>query len=388
MSDITIHQALIALPAPRVGISIRAATMADLPFMDRLQKANSRALGYFPTKQFEGYIAMGGVLVAESAGNGQLAAGSEDAPSLPTARCPLPTYSPLGYIISRDRYLKRDELGVIYQLCVTPGEQRKLVGAALVQAVFERAAYGCRLFCCWCAQDLAANRFWEAMGFVPVAFRTGSTKKGQVSRGKGQVEENTSATGPLPLNTCPSRSRVHIFWQKRIRRGDTATPWWFPSKTESGALRADRIVLPIPPGVRWEDVRPWEDEGLRTNGLGLSEEKAKPARRSKASTKSLVLSPKSSRVPVQFGRPGAVMPVAETPAAAAEIVKTPRPKRATPKVDPKLVQAARELRDRWLEQVNAGQYDLPSAAKYDIGRLPSPPCRQVPEETTPMLPAA
>jgi hypothetical protein len=29
--------------------------------------------------------------------------------------------SPLGYVISRDRYLKRDELGVIYQLCAAPG---------------------------------------------------------------------------------------------------------------------------------------------------------------------------------------------------------------------------------------------------------------------------
>jgi hypothetical protein len=93
--------------------------------------------------------------------------------------------------------------------------------------------------------------------------------------------------------------------------------------------------------------------------------------------------------PVQFGRPGAVMPVVETPAApAAEVGKTPRAKRVTPKVDPKQIAAARELRDRWLEQVNAGQYDLPSAAKYDLARLPSPPCRQGPEETTPMLPAA
>ena len=34
--------------------------------------------------------------------------------------------------------LKRDELGVVYQLCVAPGVQRKLVGAALVKAAFER----------------------------------------------------------------------------------------------------------------------------------------------------------------------------------------------------------------------------------------------------------
>jgi GNAT superfamily N-acetyltransferase len=82
-------------------------------------------------------------------------------------------HAPLGYCASRDRYLKRDELGVIYQLCVAPGVQRKLVGASLIKAVFERSAYGCRLYCCWCAQDLAANYFWESLGFVPIAFRAG-----------------------------------------------------------------------------------------------------------------------------------------------------------------------------------------------------------------------
>src|SRR5690606_28872228 len=68
-----------------------------------------------------------------------------------------PLASPLGYLIASDRYLKRDELGVIYQLCVVPGERRKLVAGALLKAQFDRSAYGCRLYCCWCAQDLQAN---------------------------------------------------------------------------------------------------------------------------------------------------------------------------------------------------------------------------------------
>ena len=41
---------------PRVPIAIRVATMEDLPFMDALQKKHSKALGYFPRKQFEGYV--------------------------------------------------------------------------------------------------------------------------------------------------------------------------------------------------------------------------------------------------------------------------------------------------------------------------------------------
>src|SRR4051794_26351516 len=173
------------------GLSVRPATMEDLPFLDSLQKMHSKALGFFPRAQMEGYIRNQWVLIAEQNG------------------------TPVGYVASRDRYLKRDELGVVYQLCVSPNVQRKLVGAALVQAVFERSAYGTKLYCCWCAQDIEANHFWESMGFVPLAFRTGSARK----------------------------SRVHIFWQRRIRQGDTTTPYWFPSQTGGGSIREDRLVL-------------------------------------------------------------------------------------------------------------------------------------------------
>src|SRR5437660_762861 len=67
---------------------------------------------------------------------------------------------PLGYCIGHDQYFKRDDVGIIYQLNVLPGKQRSLIGAALIKAMFDRAAYGCRLFCCWCAQDIEANHFW------------------------------------------------------------------------------------------------------------------------------------------------------------------------------------------------------------------------------------
>src|SRR5687768_10904051 len=225
------------VPIPKCDVAIRVATMADLPRLDALQKQYNQALGYFPTKQFEGYIQMGGVLVAEAEdGNERLGLGlrlglrpDQAHHNLnPNRNLNRPSASSLlGYIISRDRYLKRDELGVIYQLCVAPEAQRSLVGASLVKAAFERAAYGCRLFCCWCAQDLAANRFWESMGFVPVAFRAGSTGK----------------------------RRVHIFWQRRTSADDTTTPWWYPSQTNSGAMREDRLVFPIPPGTHWSEVQ-------------------------------------------------------------------------------------------------------------------------------------
>jgi hypothetical protein len=191
---------------PKADVTVRDATLADVAFMDRLQKMHSKQLGFMRTSWFETKINKREVIVAVDAA----------------------TSEPVGYCIGVDRYFRRDDVGIIYQMNVTPGRQRGFVGAALLKAMFDRSAYGCRLYCCWCAQDIEANRFWESMGFVPLAYRAGSEKK----------------------------RRVHIFWQKRIRENDTTTPWWFPSKTEAGAMNADRIVLPIPPGKHWSDDLP------------------------------------------------------------------------------------------------------------------------------------
>src|SRR5947207_1801855 len=73
----------------------------------------------------------------------------------------------------------------------------------------------------------------EAMGFVPLAYRAGSRDGGPKGRG-----------------------RVHIFWQRRVRAGDTTTPYWFPSQTTGGSIREARLVLPIPRGTHWADEMP------------------------------------------------------------------------------------------------------------------------------------
>ena len=192
-------------------------------FIDGLQKLHRKMVGFMPRAQLVANIEKGRVLVAESV------VGADGAATPPTR---------VGYIIASDKYLKREELGIVYQLNVVPGRQRTLVGASLLQAAFQRAAYGCRLFCCWCAQDLEANRFWESVGFVPIAFRAGARAKAVGGRGEGRG------------------GRIHIFWQRRVRAGDTQTPYWFPSETHNGALREARIVLPMPPGTHWSDAKP------------------------------------------------------------------------------------------------------------------------------------
>ena len=316
------------LPVPNAPISVRVGTREDVPFIDALQKQFNKALGFFPRAQLEGYLDNGWVLVAEMDG------------------------SPVGYVASRDRYLKRDELGVIYQLCVSPGAQRGLIGASLIKEVFERSAYGCRLYCCWCAQDLAANKFWEALGFQAIAFRGGSAKK----------------------------SRTHIFWQRRVRANDEQTRPWFPAKTEGGALREDRIVLPIPPGFHWSEPMPVLKAGPREKV-----EKAKAFGPPPASLPKLVAGMIASPLPptkvakarVQFGPPGAAVETVEETKALAVVEQTrvAMPERIAAKVesskaskvDPRLMSAARDLRDRYLEHASDAMTGA-SDGKYDVTR--------------------
>jgi GNAT superfamily N-acetyltransferase len=343
-------------------IATRLAEMRDLPFLDGLQKKHSKQLGFFPKAQMEGYVRNQWVLIAEDAA----------------------TKQPLGYCASRDRYLKRDELGVIYQLCVAPGHQRGLIGATLIKSVFERAAYGCRLFCCWCAQDLEANYFWESLGFVPIAFRAGSGKK----------------------------RRLHIFWQRRVDRAHSVTPspghsvtpapYWYPFQTSSGALRADRLVFPIPPGVRWQDVKPIEVPVVRAEGRGQKDEgKAKKLPSPRRSPDSALIPHPSSLPNMVAIIVGGRVKYVPKPGAKVEPEKVEKPKRVrAPKeketltFDPRFLKQNRELRDRYLERVNSEPLLLAgeggSTTSPARSRLPSPvtprplPLRQTPR----LLPAA
>jgi hypothetical protein len=356
---------------------IRRPTPDDLQLSERMQKRYSKKLGYFPAKRCERYLEQEAVLVAEARDDearplgsvtGAARVGGDARPdptsaspiALPHGRASLRT--PIGFILYKDRYLKRDELGVVYQLCVDRDRQRGLVGAALLKAAFERSAYGCRLYCCWCAQDLAANKFWEAMGFVPLAFRAGSEKKG---RG----------------------GRTHILWQKRISEGDDVTPYCYPFQTTGGAMRADRLAFPIPPGTHWSEVEavnvPMVDaDGNPVKALPPAK---KPRRKAKAKVAPTATAPAMEKVTVMIGgkmrtieRLINATPFASSDAAPVQAATPPKPvettelaaveKQPVVKVDPRFVKLNRELRDRYLERLNAEPDALPRFGKYDATR--------------------
>ncbi|MGC4031568.1 MAG: hypothetical protein QM754_07515 [Tepidisphaeraceae bacterium] len=300
------------MPLPEIGVTIRAATPDDIPFMDALQKLHTKQVGWMPKATFEGKIKLGHVLIAEIAGER------------------------VGYCIGNDQYFKRDDVGIIYQMNVLPGKQRAFVGASLLKAQFERSAYGCKLYCCWCAghrgQPVLGGDGLRAAGIC-----AGSEKK----------------------------SRVHIFWQKRIRSGDTTTPWWFPSKTAGGSIREDRIVLPIPPGTHWSDAKPMilpaAPESVE-RGLLIGEKKPRAPKR--PSTIEIPQTPSVIRrngLMFDIPQPGEPLPEAKP----TKVTKA-KPEKVKRVCDPRLVSAARELRDRWLEEINATP--LLPGGKYEVSR--------------------
>jgi hypothetical protein len=133
-------------------------------------------------------------------------------------------------------------------------------------------------------------------------------------------------------------------------------------------MREDRLVLPIPPGMHWSDEMPV----MRPAATAAPTARALPGKtqpqRVVGSKSGPQLPTTKQRAPVQFGVPGAPKQTLEEPVAPKE-EKPVKPKREKIKADPALVAKARELRDRWLEHVNAGQASIESAGKYDVVRV-------------------
>ena len=135
-------------------------------------------------------------------------------------------------------------------------------------------------------------------------------------------------------------------------------------------------MLPIPPGKHWSDELPLVLPGIGLLGTkalpeGDAENAAKvkrpPMKRSKSKAE-----PAHQTLTVSNGlRFGSSSDAAAAKEKAEKAEKpTPR-KRATrvrQKNDPKFIAAARELRDRYLEQVNIDRMLPASQGKYDVSR--------------------
>ncbi|MEM9752264.1 MAG: hypothetical protein AAF916_02655 [Planctomycetota bacterium] len=402
------------------GVSTRFATQDDFAWIDALQKQNSRCVGFRREVEIRKRIETRDILVAEVDGTADFTDGADQAgellKSLSSAQSVVHAGSvPAGYCMGVDKYMQQGHVGIIYQMCVSRTFRRSLVAATLLQARLDTSAYGTTLYSCWCRQDLEANRFWEAMGFVPVAFRAAGRstverleKKGGAKGGRSGVSGGSRASGA-----------VHIFWQKRVRAGDTRTAWWYPYETRGGAMMEGRVCLPIPPGVHWSAVMPAVLPGdeQRERALKALEDEAKAATQtatrlargakpaksskpgaSKSASGGVVRPAKRRAGPVSAGgfgvgvKVGGVLGETDATADAQRAAAEHAERRATEAEaliaregaeaakaklkaarranDPALVAHARELRDKWQEHVaaNPAMLEDKAAGKYDVSR--------------------
>lgn len=333
MNQIARRSSQPIVPIPQVdGIIIRLATAADIAFCDQMQKFHANKLGFMYWRCYEEAVSIGNSLYI-----------AEDARRVP-----------MGFILAKDRYSSQDHVGIVYQLAVAPVQMRAKIGANLLKAFIAGAAWGMRLLSCYCAQDLEANHFWEQMGFLPIAFRTGSRRT----------------------------QRCHIFWQRRVRSGDVSTPFWFPSSTSRGAVNEDRLVIPIPAGVHWSEAKPvllpsLAGNGLAANGLPLPRQKQLPAAKPVLSYRERMEKQRASSRHLQGRLPGHVrvqsrtgivhVPMLDDPEKVAEVQAKKKPAKPRAKVSAEHKAQSRELRDRFLEELNA--QGLIESGKYDPSRL-------------------
>lgn len=128
----------------------------DLLFVTDLAAKWTDEIGWLPRPALEFYAANQGVLtVAE---NGQDA----------------------GFIVFCRAVKETPRVARIYQAAICYDLQRRHLGAALVREALQAATLaGAKGVYLWCADELPANDFWQAMGFHSPAAKIGGKRRGR-----------------------------------------------------------------------------------------------------------------------------------------------------------------------------------------------------------------
>ena len=131
-------------------IDVQPATLADLTYIDHLQKKNAEDLAFYPRMAFEREIGQQRILLARV--NGE----------------------PAGYIYHG---AFRQQLK-IHQACIEYDLRGQLYGAALIRHLRQLAqAAAVQEITLRCGSDIEANGFWKAMGFHCIAIGKGGARR-------------------------------------------------------------------------------------------------------------------------------------------------------------------------------------------------------------------
>jgi len=133
-----------------MDIVVSPATLADLLYIDHLQRKNAEELAFYPKQVFEREVQNFRILIAK---------------------------------VNNDHagYIYHGALGPqvkIHQACIQYDLRGQLYGAALVRQLIDlvRAANGSSITL-RCGSDIAANGFWKAMGFYCQGVTLGGVRR-------------------------------------------------------------------------------------------------------------------------------------------------------------------------------------------------------------------
>ena len=169
-------------------LDIRIAVSDDLAFIDHLQKRNAEELAFYPKTVLEREIQSQRILLA------------------------LVNNQHAGYLYHGA--MEGDRVCKIHQACIEYDLRGQWYGAGLVGSLEDTSnlvgAYGISLRC---GSDIAANAFWERMGFVCVNVTAGGVRR--MRDINAWVKELKPSLFPLQPVEPSNKAKDASFWRKR-----------------------------------------------------------------------------------------------------------------------------------------------------------------------------
>lgn len=169
----------------------RVALMRDARYVRHLQKVFNEQLGF---------LSDGAVIERIRQGNVSLA---------------LENGEPAGYLLGATEISAAKHIRPVFQAAVQMDAQRRHHGLALLNDLTTAAiSHKQTIIQCFCRQNLEANDFWRAAGFVPVALR----------------------------DVNAARQQPCILWRKPLARMTAETLLWMPpnARNQTGGGRSVR----------------------------------------------------------------------------------------------------------------------------------------------------
>jgi hypothetical protein len=169
-------------------LEIRCASLRDLAFVDHLQKRNAEELAFYPKQVFEREISNERILLA------------------------LVNNEPAGYLYHGAQ--RTSAFTKIHQACIEYDLRGHWYGAALCKLLEESGMLlGIAGIQLRCGSDVAANRFWELMGYRCVDVQLGGV--GRMRDINVWMKELHASLFPYDFVKPSDKKKDSSFWRKR-----------------------------------------------------------------------------------------------------------------------------------------------------------------------------